>query len=114
MSIRKRALDRGDVIKLSFSPQKGREQAGYRPALVLSPKLYNEASNIVLLCAITNAETDWPYAVAFPKGAVVTGSVLADQLRSMNVNERQFKYIGKAPKEVIAEVLDLVGTLLGS
>jgi mRNA interferase MazF len=108
-----RILKRGDIVKLSFSPQKGREQAGFRPAIVLSPKIYNEASNIVLLCAITNAETDWPYAVAFPKGSVVTGCALADQIRSMDVKDRRFKYVGRAPKEVLEKVLALVETLLG-
>ncbi len=69
--------DVGEFIRLTFDPQAGREQAGRRPALVLSPKLYNLRSGLLLACPITNQAKGYPFEVAVPSGTGVTGVILS-------------------------------------
>ena len=76
--------ERGDIVKMSFDPQSGHEQAGWRPALVVSPALYNRASSLALLCPITSRAKGYPFEVALPDGLGVSGVILADQIRSLD------------------------------
>jgi len=105
--------DRGDVVKMSFDPQAGHEQAGWRPALVISPRLYNEASSLALFCPITSRIKGYPFEVLLPEGGEVTGAILADQLRSLDWRARKARFAGKAPEVAVREVLGLVGALVG-
>lgn len=79
-----RAPDRGDLVWLNFSPQAGHEQAGHRPALVLSPERYNGRSSVALFCPITSRVKGYPFEVALPPAGKITGVVLADQVRSLD------------------------------
>lgn len=109
-----RALERGDLIWLSFTPQSGREQAGRRPALVVSPSTYNSKVGLALVCPITSRVMGYPFEVALPEGGPVQGVVLADQLRSLDWRSREAELIAKAPIAVVERVLQLVGALLSS
>ena len=109
-----RAPERGDLIWLSFSPQSGREQAGRRPALVVSPSTYNSKVGLALVCPITSKVKGYPFEVALPEGELVQGVVLADQLRSLDWRSRDAELIAKAPTAVVERVLQLVGALLSS
>ena len=109
-----RAPERGDLIWLSFSPQSGREQAGRRPALVVSPSTYNSKVGLALVCPITSRVKGYPFEVALPEGELVQGVVLADQLRSLDWRSRDAELIAKAPTAVVERVLQLVGALLSS
>jgi mRNA interferase MazF len=106
------APDRGDVVWLAFNPQAGHEQAGRRPALVLSPAAYNEKVGLALLCPITNQVKGYPFEVAIPDGLGVTGVVLADQVKSLDWRARQADYIVTLPDHVINEVLQKLRALL--
>lgn len=103
---------RGDIIKLSFSPQVGREQAGYRPALVLSPLAYNQISHFVLLCPITNTIKGWRFEVILPQSMKTTGVILTDQIRALDWRERKAKFVEKATPEVVEEALAKISTLI--
>ena len=107
--------DAGDVIWLQFDPQAGREQAGHRPALVLSPRSYNDRARLCVLCPITNQAKGYPFEVAMPDdgSAIVGGAVLADQVKSLSWRERNAEFACVASPEVIAEVKAKVKTLLG-
>lgn len=105
--------DRGDLIWLSFDPQAGREQAGRRPALVLSPSAYNGRIRLALACPITSQVKGYPFEVQLPSGLPVTGVVLADHLRSIDWLARRADPIGVAPASVVDEVLDRLAPLLG-
>ena len=107
-----RAPERGDLIWLSFSPQSGREQAGRRPALVVSPSTYNSKVGLALVCPITSRVKGYPFEVALSEGELVQGVVLADQLRSLDWHSRDAELIAKAPTAVVERVLQLVGALL--
>ncbi len=103
---------RGDVVWLQFNPQAGSEQAGRRPALVLSPASYNGIVGLAIFCPITNQRKGYPFEVLLPKDLSVTGVVLADQVKSLDWRSRQAQFACLAPQEVIAEVLQKISTLI--
>src|SRR3954452_17063569 len=74
--------DAGDLIWLSFSPQAGREQAGRRPALVLSRRGHNEKTGLCVVCPVTGLAKGYPFEVALPEGLTVSGVILSDHVRS--------------------------------
>jgi mRNA interferase MazF len=91
-------------VWLSFSPQAGREQAGRRPALVLSPRLYNAKAGLCLACPITTQPKGYPFEVELPDGLPVKGVVLSDHLESTDWEVRQSEWICRAPVEVLERV----------
>ena len=105
---------RGDLIWLSFTPQTGREQAGRRPALVLSPEAYNRKTGLALICPVTSKVKGYPFEVPVSTTAGVQGVVLADQLRSLDWRARRAEWIDQAPPKVVEKVLKLLDTLLTS
>jgi len=103
----------GDFVWLTFDPQAGREQAGRRPALVLSPRLYNAKSMLALVCPITNQAKGYPFEVAIPAGHGATGVILADHVKSADWKARHAEKLGRCPTEVIDEVRARLAPLLG-
>ena len=103
---------RGDVVWISFNPQAGHEQAGHRPALVLSPQSYNRKVGLVILCPITNQIKGYPFEVRIPEGLKASGAVLADQVKSMDWRARGASLLSRVPERTVREVLNKVGTLL--
>ena len=103
---------RGDVVWISFNPQAGHEQAGHRPALVLSPQSYNRKVGLVILCPITNQIKGYPFEVRIPEGLKASGAVLADQVKSMDWRARKASLLCRVPDGIVQEVLKKVGTLL--
>jgi len=97
--------ERGDIVKMSFDPQSGHEQVGWRPALVVSPALYNRASRLALMCPITSRARAYPFEVRLPAGLGITGVVLADQIRSLDWRARRARLAGRVPGTVVREVL---------
>jgi mRNA interferase MazF len=104
--------DRGDVVSLTFDPQAGHEQAGRRPAVVLSPALYNGKAGLAVFAPITNQTKGYPFEVAIPSGLAMTGVVLADQLKSLDWHARKARYISKLPAHVLHEVLQKATALV--
>jgi mRNA interferase MazF len=103
---------RGDIVWLSFMPQAGHEQAGRRPALVLSPWAYNGKVGLALLCPITSRVKGYPFEVAIPEGLAVTGVVLADQVKSLDWQARQAEFADRLPDADVNEVVGMVTALL--
>lgn len=97
--------ERGDIVKMTFDPQSGHEQAGWRPALVVSPSLYNRASSLALLCPIISRIKGYPFEVPLPNDLTVSGVVLADQIRSLDWRARKAKVVERAPASVVRDVL---------
>lgn len=96
---------RGDVVWLDFTPQAGHEQAGRRPAVVLSPLAYNRKVELALLCPITSQIKGYPFEVQLPVGLPVSGVVLADQVKNLDWRSRKAEFLCTLPKSVIGEVL---------
>jgi len=104
--------DRGDLVWIDFNPQAGHEQAGRRPALVLSPKKYNSKVGLAILCPITSKEKGYPFEVAISKGSNVQGVILSDQAKSMDWKSRKIDFISKLPDDFLKTVLLKLNTLL--
>ena len=103
----------GDLVWLTFDPQVGREQAGRRPGLVVSPASYNGKSGLALLCPITSRVKKYPFEVPLPAGSPVSGVALADQLKSVDWSERRAEFIACAGRDFLEEVLGRLAPLLG-
>ena len=103
---------RGDAIRIRLDPQAGHEQAGRRPALVISPATYNGKVGLVIICPITNQIKGYPFEVVIPTGLQVTGVVLADQIKNLDWKARNAEFMCKLPKQVTLEVLQKVNTLV--
>jgi mRNA interferase MazF len=111
---RRRAVpDAGDLVWLTFDPQAGHEQAGRRPALVLSPAAYNGKAGLALVCPITPHSKGYPFEVLLPRGGPVEGVVLSDHLKSVDWQARRSQRAGRAPEPVVVEVLERLRPLLG-
>ena len=104
--------ERGDVVWLSFTPQAGHEQAGRRPAVVLSPKSYNQKVGLAIFCPITNQIKGYPFEVRLPTEVAVSGVILSDQVKSLDWRVRKVEFIGSLPEGVMDEVLAKLGMLL--
>jgi mRNA interferase MazF len=105
--------DLGDIAWVDFDPVLGTEQAGRRPALVLTSKSYHEQSWRAVVCPITTKTRIWPFNVALPTGLKTTGMVLVDQVRSIDRSKRMFDVIETAPATIVAEVRGRLAALLG-
>ena len=103
----------GDFVWLTFDPHAAREQAPRRPALVLSPRLYNAKSLLALVCPITNQSKGYPFEVAVPAGHGAAGVILADHVKSVDWKARRAEKLGQCPTEVIDEVRARLAPLLG-
>lgn len=99
---------RGDLVALSFDPQSGHEQRGRRPALVISRDLFNQHTGLCIVCPVTSSHRDVPFHVPLPEGPGVTGSVMVEQVKSVDFRTRKAKRIGRAPAEVLDEVLSIL------
>jgi mRNA interferase MazF len=107
------APDAGDLVWISFSPQAGREQAGRRPGLVLSPRAYNAKVGLCLVCPITSHAKGYAFEVALPDGLPVQGVVLADHVKSADWVDRNSELIATVPEYVVDEVRAKLKPLLG-
>jgi len=104
--------ERGDIVWLTFTPQAGHEQAGRRPALVLSPGAYNRKVGLAIFCPITSQIKGYPFEVAVPQGLPVSGVVLSDQVKSLDWRARKAEFVCKLPDGVLNVVLKRLGTLV--
>ncbi|MFH0924079.1 MAG: type II toxin-antitoxin system PemK/MazF family toxin [bacterium] len=104
--------DRGDVVWLNLNPQSGHEQAGNRPALVLSPLKYNLKVKLAIFCPITNQIKGYPFEVIIPDGLKVKGAILSDQVKNLDWQIRKAEFICKLPDYIINETLSKLGKLL--
>ena len=100
--------ERGDFVALSFDPQSGHEQNGRRPALVISNRLFNQHTGLVIVCPITNTDRAIPFQVAVPAQSSLTGQIMVEQVKSVDYRTRKITFIEKAPRETIAEVLAIL------
>lgn len=100
-----------DIIRIRFDPQAGREQAGSRPALVLSPGKYNALTGLCVLCPITSQVKGYPFECPVPEGRKTTGVVLSDQIKSLDWSARGAEFVEHCP-ELAAEVMGKIRALL--
>jgi mRNA interferase MazF len=98
----------GDLVWLRFDPQ-----AGHRPALILSPRAYNQKSGLALACPVTSQKKGYPFEVAIPQNRQIDGVIVADHVRSFDWKARRASRIGPVGDDVLDEVLAKLAPLLG-
>ncbi|MGA2402261.1 MAG: type II toxin-antitoxin system PemK/MazF family toxin [Syntrophobacteraceae bacterium] len=103
--------DRGDIVWLDFVPLAGHEQTGRRPALVLSPLVYNRRSGLAIVVPITGKAKEYPFEVEIPGDGQVRGVILSDQIHNFDLRARQAQYITRIDDETLDEVLERAITL---
>jgi len=104
--------DCGDVVWITLNPQAGREEAGRRPAVALSPQSYNGKVGLAIFCPVTGQIKGYPFEVLIPAGLPVTGAILSDQVKSLDWRARETELICTLPGETIAEVAQKLAALL--
>ena len=104
--------ERGDLVWLTFNPQTGHEQAGRRPAAVLSPIAYNGKVGLALFCPITSEVKGYPFEVALPEGLPISGVILVDQIKSLDWRAREMEKIEKLPDPTMQDVISKISALL--
>lgn len=105
--------DVGDLAWVDFNPQSGHEQAGRRPAIVLSARVYHEKTALAVVCPITSNTRPYPFKVVLPDGLPIRGAILADQVKSIDRNARHLRVAGRVSPAVVAEVQAKLAALLG-
>ncbi len=103
---------RGDIVWLLFTPQSGHEQSGHRPAIVISPKEYNEKVGLALFCPITSKIKDYPFEVRINIKGKIDGVILSDQIKSLDWISREAKFITKASDDLFEEVIEKINLLI--
>ena len=103
---------RGDLIWLQFNPQSGHEQAGHRPAFVISPSSYNRRVGLAACCPITSQVKGYPFEVLLPQGLGVEGAILSDQIKNLDWRARRAKRIGNVPADVLQETVGKILALV--
>lgn len=101
----------GDIVWLEFSPQAGHEQAGHRPALVLSQKPYNEKTGLAIFCPITSKIKGYPFEVVVA-GKKISGAILSDQVKNLDWNARKVSFVENVEAEVLREVIAKVSVII--
>ncbi len=104
--------DRGDIVWLSMDPQTGREQSGRRPALVISPREYNEKTDLAIFCPITSQVKGYPFEVIIPDNMEIGGVILSDQIKNLDWKTRNAEFICKLPKSALTDTINKINVLL--
>ena len=105
--------DAGDLVWLTFDPQAGHEQRGRRPALILSPRVYNSKARLAITCPITTHVKGYPFEVPLPAGGKIAGVVLADHVKNLDWQARRVVFEAKGPAEIVIDVRERLRVLLG-
>lgn len=104
--------DRGDFVYLNFDSKAGREQAGRRPAIVLSPKKFNLVTGYASVCPISTTEREWGFHIPIPDGLAVKGVIIGDQVKNLDWKKRKAQIVGQAPAVLVNETIEIVHTYL--
>lgn len=98
---------------LTFDPQAGHEQRGRRPALILSPRVYNAKARLAIACPVTSQIKGYPFEVPLSAEGRISGAVLADHVKNLDWEARRVEFAGKAPAQIVIEVRERLRALLG-
>jgi len=98
----------GDIIKINFNPQSGHEQAGYRPAVVVSNNFFNNVTKLAIVCPITNSSRDFPLHIALDERTRTTGSIMCQHIRTLDVESRGYSFVERLPEDILKKVTNVV------
>lgn len=106
------APKKGDLIYINFSPQAGHEQAGRRPAIVVSPENFNQVTGFVAVCPITNTTRGWGYELPIPSGLAFSGVILTDQVKTFDWRARRTEIKGEATEVLLKDCIKMIHTYI--
>lgn len=98
----------GTIIRINFNPQSGHEQAGYRPAVVISNNIFNEKTKLSIVCPITNTNNHFPLHIPLDNRTKTTGVILCEHIKSLDLNSRTYQVVEKLPQDILDKVIDIV------
>lgn len=101
-------VKQGTIIKINFNPQSGHEQAGYRPAVVISNNIFNEKSKLSIVCPITNTNNHFPLHIPLDDRTKTTGVILCEHIKALDLNSRTYQIVEDLPKDILQNVIDVV------
>ncbi|MEG0179745.1 MAG: type II toxin-antitoxin system PemK/MazF family toxin [Oscillospiraceae bacterium] len=101
-------VKQGNIIKLNFNPQAGHEQAGYRPALVLSNDFFNQKTNLTIVCPITNTNNKFPLHIPLDERTKTTGVILCEHIKALDLETREYKVIEQLPQDLLQQAVNIV------
>jgi len=101
-------VKQGDIIKINFDPQSGHEQAGSRPAVIISNNFFNEKAKLAIVCPISNTDKNFPLHVRLDERTKTTGVVLCDHVKSLDVNSRTYAFIETMPEDILENIINKV------
>lgn len=101
-------VNQGDIIKVNFSPKSGHEQAGNRPAVVISNDFFNNIAKLAIVCPITNTDKSFPLHVRLDSRTKTTGVVLCEHVRSLDLSSRAYETIEIIPQDILESIINKV------
>lgn len=101
-------VKQGTIIKINFNPQAGHEQAGYRPAVVISNDIFNNKTKLSIVCPITNTNNHFPLHIPLDNRTKTTGVILCEHIKALDLNSRTYQVIEDLPKDILENVIDIV------
>lgn len=101
-------VKQGDIIKIDFNPQSGHEQAGYRPAVVVSNNYFNNVTKLAMVCPITNSPNDFPLHIKLDDRTTTTGKIMCQHLRTLDVESRRYVFVEHIPDDILQEIIDII------
>lgn len=101
-------VKQGTIIKINFNPQAGHEQAGYRPAVVISNNIFNKKARLSIVCPITNTNNNFPLHIPLDERTKTTGVILCEHIKALDLNSRTFQEVEELPKDILEKVIDIV------
>lgn len=101
-------VKQGDIIKLNFNPQRGHEQAGYRPAVVVSNDFFNQHCAMTLVCPITNTNNHFPLHIPLDARTSTTGVILCEHIKALDLASRPYSFVERLPGDILEDVLDTI------
>jgi mRNA interferase MazF len=107
------APEAGDLIWTDFDPRVGREQSGRRPALVVSPAEFSQATEFAIVCPITSRVRPFGTSVVLPPGLAISGEILTSHMRSIDTLARRISYAGRIPATILDDVRSKLAALIG-
>lgn len=101
-------VKQGTVIKVNFNPQAGHEQAGYRPAVVISNDIFNKKTNLTIVCPITTTDNSFPLHIPLDSRTKTTGVILCEHIKALDLNNRKYQVIETLPSDIMTKVINVV------
>ena len=101
-------VNQGDIIKINFNPQVGHEQAGYRPALVVSNNIFNANAKLAILCPITTSDNKFPLHIPLDDRTQTKGFILCEHVKTVDLKARKYTFVEKIPMDILRQVYDTI------